>query len=112
VSASERDGLLDLRPYMEKGPHVIYNIASAMRAYRMFRTLGLRHLLVINSTNHIVGIITRSELLPSHMTSCDGKSSTEGLTASRSTRAQSVDSPSSGGETGITLDALHNDDVY
>lgn len=113
VSADEREGLLDLRPYMERGPHVIYNIASAMRAYRMFRTLGLRHLLVIDGKNHVVGIITRSELLASHMKACEVKSALEGLTSNRSNSSRSPDSPGSIGEMGgITLDALHNDDVY
>ena len=71
VSLDEREGLLDLRPYMERGPHVIYSTASAMRAYRIFRTLGLRHLVVIDNANRAVGMITRMELLRSHMKECE-----------------------------------------
>ena len=34
------------------------------RTYRLFRTLGLRFLCVINHKNQLVGIITRKDLLP------------------------------------------------
>lgn len=32
----------------------------------MFRTLGLRHLVVVNHYNEVMGIITRENLLPEH----------------------------------------------
>jgi hypothetical protein len=32
---------------------------SVERAYIMFRTLGLRHLVIVNSVNHVVGLIAR-----------------------------------------------------
>ncbi len=32
----------------------------------MFRTLGLRHLCVINKHNQILGIVTRSDLVSAH----------------------------------------------
>lgn len=34
------------------------------RTYRLFRTMGLRHLCVLNSHNQATGIITRVDLLP------------------------------------------------
>jgi len=37
---------------------------SLYRTYVLFRTLGLRHLVVVNVHNHVVGIITRKDLLP------------------------------------------------
>ncbi|CAN0416949.1 unnamed protein product, partial [Laminaria digitata] len=40
--------------------------ASAHRAYIMFRTLGLRHLVVVNHYNEVTGIITRENLLSEH----------------------------------------------
>ena len=40
--------------------------ASAHRAYIMFRTLGLRHLVVVNHYNEVMGMITRENLLPEH----------------------------------------------
>ncbi len=35
----------------------------------MFRTLGLRHLCVINSHNQILGIVTRADLVSAHFLS-------------------------------------------
>ena len=36
---------------------------SLDRAYTLFRTLGLRHLLVTDVTNRVIGIITRKDLM-------------------------------------------------
>ena len=38
------------------------------RTYRLFRTLGLRFLCVVNHNNQVVGIITRKDLLPEALT--------------------------------------------
>lgn len=36
---------------------------SLHRTYIIFRTLGLRHLTIIDCHNHVVGIITRKDLM-------------------------------------------------
>ena len=36
---------------------------TTQRTYRMFRTLGLRHLCVINKYNQVLGIVTRADLV-------------------------------------------------
>lgn len=36
----------------------------------MFRTLGLRHLLVVSGRNEVVGIVARAELVESHLHEC------------------------------------------
>ena len=33
----------------------------------MFRTLGLRHLIVVNKFNQALGIVTRADLVSTHM---------------------------------------------
>ncbi|CAM9787116.1 unnamed protein product [Ectocarpus sp. 6 AP-2014] len=58
--------LMDIAPYVQIGPHCINEHASAHRAYIMFRTLGLRHLVVVNHYNEVMGMITRENLLPEH----------------------------------------------
>ncbi|CAM9515876.1 unnamed protein product, partial [Hapterophycus canaliculatus] len=58
--------LMDIAAYVQIGPHSINEHASAHRAYIMFRTLGLRHLVVVNHYNEVMGIITRENLLPEH----------------------------------------------
>lgn len=64
IRSSDRDCLLDLRPYANTAPYTINETASIQRTYRLFRTLGLRTLCVVNHTNQVVGIITRKDLLP------------------------------------------------
>ena len=40
---------------------------SLYRTYVIFRTLGLRHLVVVNVHNQVVGLITRKDLMPFKM---------------------------------------------
>merc|ERR1712194_446451 len=60
---ADRSCWLDLRPYANTAPYTINETASIQRTYRLFRTLGLRHLCVVNHFNQVVGIITRKDLL-------------------------------------------------
>lgn len=48
-------------------PYIVSEAASVPRAYRLFRTLGMRHLLVVNNRGHLVGIVTRHDLLEEHV---------------------------------------------
>ena len=41
--------------------------SSATKVYRLFRGLGLRHLLVLNVERNIAGIIARYDLMPDSM---------------------------------------------
>lgn len=54
---------IDLRQYVNRSGVCVPHHFSAMRAFIMFRTLGLRHLPVVDEHNHVVGIVTRKELL-------------------------------------------------
>ena len=60
----DRNCWLDLRPYANTAPYVVNETASIQRTYRLFRTLGLRFLCVVNHNNQVVGTITRRDLLP------------------------------------------------
>jgi len=60
----DRNCWLDLRPYANTAPYTVNETASIQRTYRLFRTLGLRFLVVVNHHNQVVGIITREDLLP------------------------------------------------
>eukprot|EP00197_Chlamydomonas_leiostraca_P009699 CAMPEP_0202866324 /NCGR_PEP_ID=MMETSP1391-20130828/7318_1 /ASSEMBLY_ACC=CAM_ASM_000867 /TAXON_ID=1034604 /ORGANISM="Chlamydomonas leiostraca, Strain SAG 11-49" /LENGTH=886 /DNA_ID=CAMNT_0049546257 /DNA_START=42 /DNA_END=2702 /DNA_ORIENTATION=+ len=53
---------LDLRPYMNRAPFTIRKDCSAARAHQVFVCLGLRHLIVVDAHNDVVGIITRKDL--------------------------------------------------
>jgi CBS-domain-containing membrane protein len=48
---------------MDTAPYIITEHASVQRTYRMFRTLGLRHLIVIDRKHHVLGIVTRDDLM-------------------------------------------------
>jgi chloride channel 7 len=54
---------LDLGPYVDPSFYVVQEDASLSKVYKLFRTLGLRHLCVIPRANEVVGIITREDLL-------------------------------------------------
>lgn len=41
--------VVNLTAYMDPAPYVIIDKSSLRRAFRVFRALGLRHLLVINA---------------------------------------------------------------
>ena len=56
-------GLVDLRPYMNRSAARVPDTYSVARVYDMFRTLGLRHLCVVDDCNRVVGMVTRKELL-------------------------------------------------
>jgi len=64
VAPGDRSCWLDLRPYANTAPYTVNETASIQRTYRLFRTLGLRHLCVVNHNNQVVGIITRKDLMP------------------------------------------------
>ena len=66
VSENDRNSWLDLRPYIDNAAYTVNEHASILRTYRMFRTLGLRHLCVINQHNNLLGIITRANLASIH----------------------------------------------
>ena len=51
------------RPYVNQSAVCIPEKFSLHRTYIIFRTLGLRHLTVVDGHNHIVGIITRKDLM-------------------------------------------------
>eukprot|EP01121_Diplochlamys_sp_Union-15-3_P020966 TRINITY_DN8354_c0_g1_i2.p1 TRINITY_DN8354_c0_g1~~TRINITY_DN8354_c0_g1_i2.p1 ORF type:complete len:780 (-),score=126.87 TRINITY_DN8354_c0_g1_i2:81-2165(-) len=58
----ERNLFIDLQPYMNQTPYLIQHNSPLSRVYRLFRTMGLRHLVVVNPRNKVVGIITRWDL--------------------------------------------------
>jgi len=53
---------VDLRSVMNPTPYNVLYSASFPRIYQLFRSLGLRHLVVIDDRNQVVGMITRKDL--------------------------------------------------
>lgn len=53
---------VDLRSIMNPTPYIVHYSASFPRIFQIFRSLGLRHLVVIDDRNEVVGMITRKDL--------------------------------------------------
>ncbi|KAF6253336.1 chloride channel [Scenedesmus sp. NREL 46B-D3] len=53
---------IDMRPYMNRSPFTVRRDCSASRAHQAFVLLGLRHLIIVDAQNRIVGICTRKDL--------------------------------------------------
>lgn len=54
---------LDLTPYINFSAYKVSETFSLERAYILFSTMGLRHLVVVDERNRVRGIITRKDLL-------------------------------------------------
>ncbi|XP_064641031.1 chloride channel protein C-like isoform X2 [Lineus longissimus] len=54
---------LDMGPFINQSAVTIPEKFSLHRTYILFRTMGLRHLTVVDDHNRIVGIITRKDLM-------------------------------------------------
>lgn len=61
ISEEEREYSIDLRPYMNRSLYSVSHTASLPRIFWLFRALGLRHLVVVNNRNGVVGIVTRKD---------------------------------------------------
>lgn len=66
VSVPEREMHLDLEPYLNCAPYIAQKDSSFPRVFRLFRALGLRHLVVVNDEYAVVGIVTRKDLFEAH----------------------------------------------
>jgi chloride channel 7 len=58
---------LDLTPYVDSSALFVRDSMCISRTYYIFRILGLRHLPVLNRNSHVVGIITRTNLVGDRM---------------------------------------------
>lgn len=58
---------VNLAPFVHRSSVVVYHDCSLSTAYTMFRSLGLRQLVVINHRNEPVGMITREDLAHHHI---------------------------------------------
>ncbi|KAJ5067242.1 chloride channel protein clc family member [Anaeramoeba ignava] len=54
--------IVDLKPYINTCPYFLLEDTPLQRVFDLFRTMGLRHLVIIDSTFKVVGMITRKNL--------------------------------------------------
>uniref|UniRef100_A0A8D9AXJ9 Chloride channel protein n=1 Tax=Cacopsylla melanoneura TaxID=428564 RepID=A0A8D9AXJ9_9HEMI len=62
VPAEERHLTVKLNMFMNVSPFSVQDCTSLPRVFKLFRALGLRHVVVVNKENHVVGMITRKDL--------------------------------------------------
>lgn len=62
--AADADLLLDLGPFVNRSPYVVPEGTSFPKVYSLFRTLGLRHLLVVPRPGSVSAVVTRKDLVP------------------------------------------------
>merc|ERR1712241_226088 len=63
MSEDDYNKLIDLKPYLNRGCYTVQERSSLSRVYTFFRTMGLRHLPVVNRSGNVTGIITRKDLI-------------------------------------------------
>ena len=64
LSDEEQENLqLDFSLVMDLSPHTVFASKTYTETFSLVRKLGLRHLVVINFKNEVVGMITRSNLV-------------------------------------------------
>lgn len=73
ISKKERDCYMDLRPFMNPSPYTVHENVSLSRVFKLFRALGLRHIVVVNENNEVVGIVTRKDIARFRMWSHRGQ---------------------------------------
>jgi len=62
LDQSDMDSWIDVRNYMDASPFALGETASIQKCYRMFRTMGLRHLVVTDSEHRVTGMLTRHDI--------------------------------------------------
>jgi chloride channel 7 len=54
---------VDLGSFMNRSTLTISELATVSTTFELFRSMSLRHLPVVNKKNHVVGFITRKDLM-------------------------------------------------
>lgn len=70
LTAEEMEMFIDLHPFSNTSPYTVVETMSLAKALRLFREVGLRHLLIIPkcpSQPPVSGILTRHDFMPEHI---------------------------------------------
>lgn len=73
ISRKERECYMDLRPFMNPCPYTLNEGSSLSRTFKLFRALGLRHIVVVDENNEVVGMVTRKDIARYRMWSHRGQ---------------------------------------
>lgn len=70
IEFEDQQKIMDVTPYMNPCPYMVYPWTPVPLVFNLFRTMGLRHLIVINTKGQLVGMITRYNLTHEYMEHC------------------------------------------
>ncbi|KAL8575924.1 hypothetical protein ACOMHN_027322 [Nucella lapillus] len=62
ITEDEKQCVMDFRHYMNRTPYTVTPDFSMPRVFRLFRGLGLRHLVVVDEDYQPIGMVTRKDL--------------------------------------------------
>jgi len=70
IEFEDQQKIMDVTPYMNPCPYMVFPWTPVPLVFNLFRTMGLRHLIVVNSKGQLVGMITRYNLTHEYMEHC------------------------------------------
>lgn len=62
LSEEDKCAELDLTPYLNFSPYSLNENSNLPRVFKLFRGLGLRHIVIVDQNNYVVGIVTRIDI--------------------------------------------------
>jgi len=66
LTPEDLDCHVDLRKFMNPAPYTVTERMNMPRIFSMFRSAGLRHLVVVDSNYKPLGMITRKDIVSMH----------------------------------------------
>lgn len=63
IDSGDLEFTVSCEKFMNPSPYTVSEQTSAPRLFRLFRALGLRHLVVVDQDHRVRGIITRQDLV-------------------------------------------------
>jgi YD repeat-containing protein len=72
MSSDDKEKIVDIGAAMNRGPATVVQNTPLSKTYQIFTALGLRTLCVLGQNGSVVGMVTRSNLLPEYMESRTG----------------------------------------
>ncbi|KAI6660376.1 Chloride transport protein isoform X4 [Oopsacas minuta] len=67
IRQEDKHKQIDLRPYMNPSPYTAFMDTCVTQVYEIFRTMGLRHLVVLDNQGRALGLITRKDLIEGNL---------------------------------------------
>jgi hypothetical protein len=63
LTDADRDRYIDLHPYIDRAALTVPAEFCLWRTYHLFRSQGVRHMVVLGERSQVVGMITRKDLI-------------------------------------------------